>query len=80
MAIVGGGVVGLVCAIGLARAGVQVDLFEAAVRISPPFLSAVSLTLVYGRASTARSARGSGLVRLSPSYASVEETYVDVEF
>ncbi|KZV73542.1 FAD/NAD-P-binding domain-containing protein [Peniophora sp. CONT] len=30
VAIIGGGVVGLVCAIGLARAGVQVDLFEAA--------------------------------------------------
>ena len=31
VAIVGGGMVGLICAIGLARAGVQVDVFEAAV-------------------------------------------------
>ena len=29
--IIGGGIVGLVCAIGLARAGVHVDIFEAAV-------------------------------------------------
>ena len=31
VAIVGGGIVGLICAIGLANAGVQVDVFEAAV-------------------------------------------------
>ncbi|VDB92183.1 unnamed protein product [Peniophora sp. CBMAI 1063] len=30
VAIVGGGIVGLICAIGLARAGVQVDVFESA--------------------------------------------------
>ena len=30
--IVGGGLVGLLCAISLARAGVEVDVFEAAVR------------------------------------------------
>jgi salicylate hydroxylase len=33
VAIVGGGIVGLVCAISLAKAGLQVDVFEAAVRI-----------------------------------------------
>ena len=32
VAIVGGGIAGLVCAVGLARAGIQVDVFEAAVR------------------------------------------------
>lgn len=31
VAIVGGGIVGLVCAIELARAGIQADVFEAAV-------------------------------------------------
>ncbi|KZV73546.1 hypothetical protein PENSPDRAFT_682834 [Peniophora sp. CONT] len=30
VAIVSGGIVGLICAIGLARAGVQVDIFESA--------------------------------------------------
>jgi salicylate hydroxylase len=34
VAIVGGGIVGLVCAVGLAKAGLQVDVFEAAVRVS----------------------------------------------
>ena len=32
VAIVGGGIVGLTCAITLARAGIEVDIFEAAVR------------------------------------------------
>ena len=32
VAIVGGGIVGLTCAITLARAGIEVDVFEAAVR------------------------------------------------
>ncbi|VDB95787.1 unnamed protein product [Peniophora sp. CBMAI 1063] len=32
VAIVGGGIVGLICAIGIARAGVQVDVFETASR------------------------------------------------
>ena len=31
VAIIGGGVVGLVCAIGLAKAGIHVEVFEAAV-------------------------------------------------
>jgi salicylate hydroxylase len=34
IAIIGGGIVGLVCAIGLAKAGLEVDVFEAAVRDS----------------------------------------------
>lgn len=33
VAIVGGGIAGLVCAVGLARAGIEVDVFEAAVRV-----------------------------------------------
>ena len=33
VAIIGGGLVGLVCAIGLAGAGVQVEIFEAAVSL-----------------------------------------------
>jgi len=33
VSIVGGGIVGLVCAIGLAKSGLHVDLFEAAVRL-----------------------------------------------
>ena len=33
VAIVGGGIAGLVCAVGLARAGIEVDVFEAAVRM-----------------------------------------------
>lgn len=33
VAIVGGGVVGLTCAVGLRRAGIKVDVFESAVRM-----------------------------------------------
>ena len=32
VALVGGGIVGLVCAIALGQVGVEVDIFEAAVR------------------------------------------------
>ena len=35
IAIVGGGITGLILAIGLARAGLIVDVFEAAVRHNP---------------------------------------------
>lgn len=33
VAIVGGGVVGLTCAVGLRRVGIKVDVFESAVRM-----------------------------------------------
>ena len=38
IAIVGGGIVGILCAIALAREGVDVDVFEAAVRLSQRIL------------------------------------------
>ena len=38
IAIVGGGIVGILCAIALAREGVDVDVFEAAARLSQRIL------------------------------------------
>ena len=51
VAIVGGGLVGVLCAIGLGRAGIQTDIFEAAVCTFIHFLR-ILLTSAFSTSTT----------------------------
>jgi thioredoxin reductase len=67
IAIVGGGIVGLVCAIALAKKDIHVDLFEAAVRT---YIIFIYLSDFSCRPSMAKWVRESVLVRQSFYFAS----------
>ena len=69
VAIVGGGIVGLICAIGLAKAGVEVDVFEAAVSAAICSYSAFCRLLRYDSINMAILVLGSASVCSSPPHA-----------
>jgi 2-polyprenyl-6-methoxyphenol hydroxylase-like FAD-dependent oxidoreductase len=59
VAIIGGGMVGIVAAIGLSRAGINVDMYEAKVSALCPLFCAI-VTYIFESRASARS--GPGLV------------------